>query len=577
LKHQAGETSHSRPHWGTRLRPAAAPLAIALLTPLGLDTLTLASREPDDITWADDIAPIVFENCVGCHFPGGSGPFALTSHEEAAQRADRIARAVASGHMPPWLPDANGPRMVGERHLSPDEIDLFARWADAGAPRGDAKNEASLPKIEGGWPLGAPDLTVAFPSYVTPAEGGDIYRNLVVSLDLEQPVWVRTIDLQPGNARVVHHARFMVDTTSSSRERDAADPDATGFDGMHLGTFAGSPDGFFVGWTPGRVPDPGRDDLAWRLDPGTDLVLQVHLRPTGEPETVQPRLGLYLSDTAPTELPVVIMLENKNLDIPAGDSAWIAEERFTTPVDVEALTIYPHAHYIGRRINSWAELPSGERRTLLSIDDWDFNWQDQYRYAEPVQIPAGSEIVMQWSFDNSAANPRNPFAPARRIMFGPESTDEMAELNVQVLPRDPADRPALVAALRALYRTADAHFMAHSARDRADALAQEGRWSDALATYREALLEANDPAIMERMAAMLVALGDGPAAVLVAEQSAALGGRDARLSLTLARAYRLVGRVADARATAASGVVLANQLAHTALADSLNLLLGEIR
>lgn len=587
MKRQPDETSHSRPHRGTRLRLVAAPLAIALLTPLGLDTLaldtralptlTLTSREPDNVTWADDIAPIVFENCVGCHFPGGSGPFALTSHEDAAPRARRIARAVASGHMPPWLPDAKGPRMVGERHLSPDEIDLFARWADAGAPQGDAAGDASLPQIEGGWPLGAPDLTVDFPAYVTPAEGGDIYRNLVVSLDLEQPVWVRTIDLQPGNARVVHHARFMVDSTASSRERDAADVGAVGFDGMHLGTFAGSPDGFFVGWTPGRVPDPGRDDLAWRLDPGTDLVLQVHLRPTGEPETVQPRLGLYLSDEAPIEMPVVIMLENKNLDIPAGDSAWLAEERFTTPVDVEALTIYPHAHYIGRRIKSWAELPSGERRTLLSIDDWDFNWQDQYRYAEPVQIPAGSQIVMQWSFDNSAANPRNPFSPARRITFGPESTDEMAELNVQVLPRDPADRPALVAALRALYRTADAHFMMHSARDRADALAQEGRWSDALAAYREALLEANDPAIMERMAAMLVALGDGSAAVLVAEQAATLGGRGDRLLLTLARAYRLVGRVVDARATATSGLMLANQLEHTAIADSLNLLLGEIR
>lgn len=533
-------------------------------------------RDPAEVTWADDIAPVVFEYCVACHHPAGSGPFDLTSYDEAARRAVRIARAVTTGHMPPWLPDANGPNMVGERRLTSSQVSLFEQWAAAGAPRGDASQESQLPAIPEGWPLGLPDLTVEFPEYVVPAEGGDIYRNLVVRPTLDRPVWVRTIDLQPGNARVVHHARFMVDSTSSSRERDAAESGA-GFDGMHLGTFAESPGGFFVGWTPGRVPDPGRPDLAWRLEPGTDLVLQVHLRPTGVRERVQPRLGLYLTDEAPAELPVVIMLENKNLDIPAGDTAWIAEERFRTPVDVQALTIYPHAHYIGRRIQSWAELPTGERRTLLAIDDWDFNWQDQYRYARPVDIPAGSDIVMQWSFDNSDRNPRNPFSPARRITFGPESTDEMAELNLQVLPRDPDDRPALVAALQALYRTADAHFMMLSARDRGDALAEQGKWGEALEAYRAALLEANDPTVMERMAAMLVLLGEGPSAVLVAEQAAALGGLDARLSLTLSRAYAMAGRIAEAEAAATSGLRLARERNQVMLTDSLTLFLGEIR
>jgi tetratricopeptide (TPR) repeat protein len=368
----------------------------------------------------------------------------------------------------------------------------------------------------------------------------------------------------------------MVDSTASSRERDALE-DGTGFDGMHMGTQATSPEGFFVGWTPGRVADPGRDDLAWKLEPGTDLVLQVHLRPTGVPEIVRPRIGLYLADAPPAEMPVVIMLENKELDIPAGDEAWVAEERFRTPVDVEALTIYPHAHYIGRRVRSWAELPSGGQRELLSIGEWDFNWQDQYRFAEAISIPAGSEIVMQWTFDNSADNPRNPNDPPKRVTFGPQSTDEMAELNIQVLPADPADRPALTQALGELYRAADAAFLVRSARQRGDEMARAGLWLDALEAYRAALREADDPEILQRMAAVIVAMGDAHGAVIVAERAVRAAPQSARALLTLARAYALSSRRDAARDAAERALDAARREGLDAVADSARAVLGRPR
>lgn len=530
--------------------------------------------EVDPPTWATDVAPLLFENCVSCHRPEGSGPFSLVAYEDAARRAERVLEAVRTRYMPPWLPSVQGPRFAGARLLDDGQLDVVARWVEAGAPPGPLENAPEPPTFAGRWTLGEPDLIAEFPEYRVPAEGRDIYRNVVVRPDLDGPVYVRTADLLPGNPRVVHHARFMVDSTSSSRTQDARDP-GTGFDGMDAGSGAGSPDGFFIGWTPGRLTDPGRPDLAWRLEPGTDLVLQLHLRPTGREETVKPRLGLYLAEAVPDRMPVVIMLENKTLDIPPGEASYVARERFRLPVDVEALTIYPHAHYVGRAIRSWAELPDGGRRELIRIEDWDFDWQDQYRFRDPIPLPAGSEVVMEWTFDNSAGNPRNPFDPPQRITFGPESTDEMAELAIQVLPVNPADRSRLVADLMQFYRGAEAQIVAEGARERGDRLAGEGRWEEAVDAYREALREANDPLIMARMAEAFLGMKDSASAVFVAERAVQLlGDSSPRALLTLARAYGAAGRDDDARDAARRGLAVLGRGGGSPLADSLALLAG---
>lgn len=520
------------------------------------------------------MAPLLYRHCVDCHRPAGSAPFSLVEYADAVEHADRVLRAVRSRQMPPWLPSPEGPRFAGERRLDPRETAMLVEWVEAGTPRGSAAEAPAPPTFAGRWTLGEPDLIAEFPEYTVPAEGRDIYRNVLVRPELDAPVYVRTADLLPGNSRVVHHARVMVDATEASRTMDAAQP-GPGFDGMDAGGSAGSPDGFFLGWTPGRLTDPGRPDLAWRLDPGTDLVLQLHLRPTGREETVRPRLGLYLTDEVPREQPVVIMLENKALDIPPNEPAWVARERFRIPVDVEALTIYPHAHYLGRSVRSWADLPDGSRRELLRIDDWDFDWQDQYRFQDPVELPAGSEVVMEWIFDNTAENPRNPFDPPRRVAFGPESTDEMAEIAIQVLPSEPSDRARLVTDLARLYRGADARWLADDARSRGDGHAAEGRWSEAIEAYREALLEANDPSVLVPLAEAFLGAGDAASALVVAERASRnLADTGPRALLTLARAYRAAGRIDDARSAARRGLDLLGVDSGSPLADSLAHLSG---
>ena len=183
--------------------------------------------------------------------------------------------------------------------------------------------------------------------------------------------------------------------------------------------------------------------MAWELTPQTDLVLQLHLLPTGRPEPIRPRVAFYFSDDPPRQRPYVILLRNDEIDIPPGETRYRVEDSLTLPVEVDVLGIYPHAHYLGKEVRCFATLPDGSRRWLIRIDDWDFNWQDDYRYEQPLRLPAGSTLTMEHVFDNSAANVRNPHVPPRRVRFGNRSSDEMATMTVQVLARDEEQRMVL--------------------------------------------------------------------------------------------------------------------------------------
>jgi tetratricopeptide (TPR) repeat protein len=184
-------------------------------------------------------------------------------------------------------------------------------------------------------------------------------------------------------------------------------------------------------------------ELAWPLESGTDLVLKTHLVSSSLPTDIQVSIGFFFTETPPIVTPVVVQLGSQTIDLPAGDPAHVVEDTYELPVDVDLLAIYPPAHFLLGNVEASAELPDGTTRPLLRIDDWDFNWQDEYRYAEQVRLPARTTIRMRYVYDNSEDNSNNPSRPPRRVRFGPRSTDEMAELTLQVLPVDPSDRLTL--------------------------------------------------------------------------------------------------------------------------------------
>jgi hypothetical protein len=182
------------------------------------------------------------------------------------------------------------------------------------------------------------------------------------------------------------------------------------------------------------TPLPYPEGTAFRLPKGADVVLQLHYHPTGKPEQDQSSVRFYFTDTAPTRRLMDVALGSRRIDIPAGEARYVVRDHFTLPVAVELTGVIPHAHYICRRMQGWAILPGGRRITLITIRDWDFNWQQHYRYKKPLVLPAETRLEMEFVYDNSAANPRNPNSPPQRVQWGPGSTDEMAGLHFQVIP-----------------------------------------------------------------------------------------------------------------------------------------------
>ena len=401
--------------------------------------LLLAARTAD-VTFARDVAPILYRHCAACHRPGEVAPFPLLTYADAAKRAALIATVTASRYMPPWEPEPGYAHFLGARRLSDRDIATLRHWAQAGAPEGDPSQLPPAPHFPDGWQLGTPDLAVRMPTpFAVAADGPDLYQCIVIPLHLTEDKYVRALEFRPGARRVVHHALFLLDAAHIARRNGDAY--------SCFGTPGFLPSGALGGWTPGMQPERIPEGLQRILRKGSDLVLQVHYHPTGKPETDQSTLGLYFAKEPPAKWVADIALGSHQIDIPAGERSYKVRDHFTTPVDVQAIGIIPHAHYICKDMQGWAILPDGSRKWLIWIRDWNFNWQEQYRYAAPVKLPAGTRLEMEFTYDNSDANPRNPNHPPRRVVWGPDTTDEMAGLHVQAVPEDMADWQELGQAL----------------------------------------------------------------------------------------------------------------------------------
>ena len=495
-----------RPHTAD-LTPVAAALALAAAAGCAR---ARSAPPPEVVSFNRHVATIVYRNCAPCHRPGEAGPFSLLSYADVRKRADQIARVISSRYMPPWPPEHGYGELAGERRLSDDEIALLQRWAREGAPEGPPAEAPPPPRFTEGWQLGPPDLVVEMrETYTVPAEGTDVFRNFVLPVPVRGTRYVRALELRPGDKKVVHHANVLLDGTGSARQRDTSDA-GVGFAGMdvELESDRFQPDSHFLFWKPGTAAVTEPPGMAWQLDEGTDLVLNMHLQPTGRPEPIRPVVGLYFTDEPPTRFPMLLQLEHDGaIDIPAGDKNFVVADHYDLPVDVDVLGVYPHAHYVGREVQGFATLPDGSKKWLIWIRDWDFAWQAVYRFARPVFLPRGSRVEMRIAYDNSANNIRNPNDPPRRVVAGNRSTDEMGHLWIQVLPRQRDDRWVLQETfMRRRLEKYPGDFVAQA--NLAAVLEQRGRQEDAIAAYRQALrVRPDSAAVLNNLGAALQASG----------------------------------------------------------------------
>jgi len=406
-----------------------AVFALGIAT-LGLSALAMIGSSPPHRpdakpTFATDIAPIIYKHCTTCHRPGEAAPFSLLSYDDAKKRADTLALMVQKRIMPPWKAVKGYGSFHDENYLSDDQIETVNAWAKAGAPRGPADKEPKPPTFSSEWALGTPDMILQSKRpFKLSSEGEDVYRHFIIDPGNKETIYVTAMDVKPGNRKIVHHVIAFLDSRGQAEKIQARRDD--GQEGYNsFGSPGFIPQGSLGGWAPGLQARHLPTGAAFELKPGTKIVLQVHYHPSGKAESDQTRVGLYLSKE-PTKKGVnIAWMANPMFRLKAGEAEAKVQLQFPVPVAVTIYGVMPHMHLLGKEMKAWAVLPDKKEIPLVWVKDWDFNWQFTYAFKEPIKLPAGSQIHVTGTYDNSDSNPRNPNRPPKEVRWGEQTTDEM--------------------------------------------------------------------------------------------------------------------------------------------------------
>jgi hypothetical protein len=415
---------------GRAVARTVVPLTEGCLIPRPAKTATRPTTGGSAVTYSRDVAPLLNRSCVPCHRDGQVAPFALDSYAPAKLWAPMIAESTRRKLMPPWKAAPGYGEFHGDMSLKESDIALLQRWNDQGAPAGDLKTAPKPPPMVKGWSAGTPDVEISMerPYRLTP-DDKDNYRCFILPTEFREDAYVNLSQVQPGNPAVVHHIEIYVVPDARSLERvtklDAADPDY-GFDNP-------TPGGGLVGdagypiytWVPGGTTMPLPDGVAYKIPKGAKIALEVHYHRSGRPETDRSTIGLTF---ARNKVQHVIHRggvapEQDKLVLPAGKARIPITATVPLPTDMTFYGVFPHMHRLGKEMHVWAEKPDGAKVEMVWVKDWDFNWQQTYRYKDPIRLPKGTKLRLEAVFDNSAMNPRNSHRPPREVRYG-EATDE---------------------------------------------------------------------------------------------------------------------------------------------------------
>ncbi|MBA4191512.1 MAG: hypothetical protein C0467_26330 [Planctomycetaceae bacterium] len=364
---------------------------------------------PVALTYHARIERIVQANCVECHRAGGVGPFSLDTYDDVVAHKGAIKKVVDTGTMPPWFAvhaKTEHSPFANDRSLTDaDKKDLLA-FLSGDMKKGDAA-DAPLPrKYESGWLIGKPDTVFQLPKPVAiKAEGVMGYQTIRVETNFEEDRWVQALEVQPTAREVTHHVLVFAVAK-----------------GARLS--AGEAAGFFAVYVPGNNSLIYPDGYAKKLPKGATLYFQMHYTPNGKATTDQTKIGMVFTKQAPRHEVQVAGISNHRFEIPAGDGNYRVEAKIPVPFDAKVLALFPHAHVRGKAAKFEIKTPEGKTATMLDVPHYDFNWQLQYRFADPVTAPRGSSLTYTAWYDNSDKNPANPDSK-KPVRWGQQTYEEM--------------------------------------------------------------------------------------------------------------------------------------------------------
>lgn len=436
---------------------------------LGIVLLTQAcdnpNRLPDNVTYTEHIAPLMYKNCTGCHREGGGAHFNLVTYADAKKYGAASAFVMRERMMPPWPADPHYTEFVGQKVVSERDIRLVEKWVQDGMKEGPADKMPKLPDYPKGSLIGTPDLRIPVEPYFLPANSNDKFLLVKIPFELPADTYASVVEFMPGNGNVVHHVNGdMVKYDFDKKKtvyvgKNIADmiEDSTikiAFEKLGLpnddGTYP-TLQKSVVNYLPGTYGQRYPEGLGGYKLPrkGAFLLNDLHYGFTKDKAVWDSSyINIFFSKLPPSRpvrefqlgtigvspvLPDLVLQPNTVKNV---------YSKYTIPEDISVLTINPHMHLIGKSFKAYALKPDGDTIRLISIPKWDFNWQYFYTFKKLVKIPKGSTIVAEGVYDNTKNNMNNPFSPPRLVRDqngSMRATDEMFQFIITYVPYKEGD------------------------------------------------------------------------------------------------------------------------------------------
>lgn len=359
------------------------------------------------ISYADTIIPILKENCVACHVNGGIAPWAMSQYAMIKGFAPMMREVVRTKRMPPWHADPEIGHWRNEVGMSDEETQTLIAWIEAGALRGEGEDSLKeIPNLKNTWTLGEPDLIIDIPPFEVAASGTVDYQFPNVPNPYDKDVWVVAAEVIPGDPKAVHH----ILAGSSARQPQ--------------GRLSEIFENFIITYAPGNEASKMPTGTGVFVPKGGVYQFQMHYTPYGKKVTDRSRIGLHFSDTPPANFYREQVIVNFDLAIPPHAEKHEEKAYFFFDKDADIHALFPHSHYRGVSSTFEIQYPDGKIETILSVPNYDFNWQRTYQFTEPKRVPAGSKMVHRTIYNNSSKNRGNP-APEETVYWGLQSEQEM--------------------------------------------------------------------------------------------------------------------------------------------------------
>lgn len=402
--------------------------------------LPLQSFAQAEVTYYQHIQPILQKNCLDCHHVGGAAPFSLETYEDVERRADFIQMVTESRYMPPWFADPNFSHFRNEKFLTDGEIQTITAWVNGGKKRGKAPK---LAKTVAQVIYPKPDLIVPMNQpFQFPGDGNEQFRLFVMPTHTQEELYVKGIEFRPGNLKLAHHARVMIDTTHFFREDDGATVTDTVLPTKNIGVQLVSY--FWHGWVPGNFLTFYPEGIAKRLPKSSDILLNMHYSPTRAKETDLSNIHIYITKEKPKRFVKTFILDeswitNQPFYIPANRVIKFYVRSPLVPADISLINVLPHMHLLGKSFKAYAITPQGEVINIIKIDEWNFNWQMTYQFQHLIKLPKNSVVYAEAVYDNTSNNPKNPHFPPKDVTIGWGTLNEMMNLIFEYLDYEPGD------------------------------------------------------------------------------------------------------------------------------------------